>query len=43
VETEHLSLWALYEGNLEGGSFNGDSGGCVEGPRWGAGGLHTGD
>jgi hypothetical protein len=27
---EHLSLWALCEGNLEGGSFTGDPEGYVE-------------
>jgi len=34
---------SLPEGNLEGGSFNGDPGGCVKGPRWGAGGSSTGE
>jgi len=24
METEHLSLWELYQGNLEGGTFTGD-------------------
>jgi hypothetical protein len=27
---EHLSVWALCEGNLEGGSFTGDPEGYVE-------------
>jgi len=30
LETEHLSLWVLCEGNLEGGSFTGDPEGFVE-------------
>jgi hypothetical protein len=46
LEMEHFSLWALYEENLEGGSFTGDPEGYVEEgscdghlfpwkPRWG--------
>ena len=37
-----MSLRELCEGNLEGGSFNGDPEGCVKGPRWGAGGSSSG-
>jgi len=43
LKVEHLFLRELCEGNLEGGSFNGDPGRCVEGPHWGARGLSTGD
>jgi len=43
LEVGHLSLRELCEGNLDGGSFNGNIGGCVKGPRWGAGGSSTGD
>jgi hypothetical protein len=46
LEVECLSLRELCEGNLEGGSFTGEPGGCVKegsgdghlcqyGPRWG--------
>jgi len=34
LEVGHLSLRELCEGNLDGGSFNGNAGGCVKGPRW---------
>jgi hypothetical protein len=43
LEVEHLCLTEFCEGYLEGGFFNGDPGGCVKGPHWGAGGLFTGD
>ena len=43
LEVGCLSLRELCEGNLEGDTFNGNPGGCVKGPRWGAGGLSTGN
>ena len=43
LEVECLFLREVCEGNLEGGSFNGDPGRCVKGPHWGAGGSSTVD
>jgi len=43
LKVECVCLRELCEGNLEGGSFNRDPGGCVKGPHWGAGGSSTGD
>jgi len=42
LQVGNLSLRELCEGNLDGGSFNGNAGGCVKGPCWGAGGSSTG-
>jgi len=30
LDVEHISLWELCDGNLRGGGFLGDPGGCVK-------------